>query len=238
MDGNLIWHKTWGGVETEEGGRVMVSDDGVYVTGITSSYGYGMPGDAVLLKYDTDGNLVWAKTWGGDDTDRSIGLDISQGYVYVTGYTYSYGHNIFLLKYDADGNLIWNKTWGGIGDDDGMALKIYDNAIYVVGDTYSYGEGNGDIVLLKYADDGALSWAKTWGGAESEFPYDIDIENKMIYITGYTESFGAEAKDALLLKCNLEGKKVSFPIFDNLFKIIRGKLIFDVREIMPVIYLI
>ena len=228
-DGNLIWNKTWGGVETEESGRLAASNNRIYVTGTTSSYGYGVPGDMILLKYDTNGNLIWNKTWGGEDIERGTEVDISQGYIYITGYTYSSGYDVFLLKYDMNGNLIWNKTWGGVGKDDGIAIEIYDSAIYVVGDT-CYGEGGGDVVLLKYADDGTLFWAKTWGGDEAEFPFDIDIENEMIYIAGYTESFGAGAKDAFLLKCNLEGKKT---FFNSLLKIIHGKLVFIDREIMP-----
>lgn len=227
MDGNQLWNKTWDSA-TEEGYRLAVSSDGIYITGTTYSEGLG---DVIILKFDLDGNFIWAKTWGESDEDRGIGIDMLEGYIYVSGYTTNY--QAFLLKYDVNGDLIWEKI---MGSDyyEGITVKAYNDIVYLSG-ICSYGEGGGDIFLMKYKDGGTLSWAKTWGGTEPEYVYDMDIENEMIYIAGYTESFGAGAQDAFLLKCNLEGKTTS-PIdtpLNNLFRIIHGKTVFHGREIMP-----
>jgi len=219
-NGNLIWNQTWTKY-TGEGMRVVASEYGIFVTGVGS---VEESEDAVLLKYDHDGNLVWERLWSDIETQWSIGLDISNNYVYVTGHTSSPEYHAFLLKYNVDGDLIWEKTWGGQGTEEGIALKTYENFIYVAGETHSYDEGGGDIFLLKYSDDGTLSWAKTWGDTEEELPYDMDIENEMIYIAGYTESYGAGGRDVLLLKCNLKGGKARSKLnfYDSFYSFLQG----------------
>src|SRR5690606_37819831 len=78
--------------------------------------------DLFIVKYDTNGNELWAKTEGGtgDDVWRSIATD-ANGNVFLTGYfkspsitigtttlsnvgTATSSLNIFVVKYDSSGN--------------------------------------------------------------------------------------------------------------------------------------
>jgi hypothetical protein len=207
-DGTFRWYSLWGGLESEEGSRIAATESGVYVTGVTDSYDKG-GGDAVCAKFDPDGDLVWAKTWGGTDAEWGTDIIEFQGYVFITGYTRSYAGPVFLVKYDPDGNTLWERRWGGEGSDTGLALTAYDGTVYVTGETYSYGEGSGDVFLLKYAENGDFSWAKTWGGEAADAAGDIDAESERLYLAGATESEGAGGADAFILKCNLEGRWLS-----------------------------
>jgi len=79
---------------SENGGGSAIALDGsgnVFITGINNSYGAGN-GDALVLKYDSFGNLLWETTWGGsgDDWGTGIALDGS-GNAFITGFTNSYG---------------------------------------------------------------------------------------------------------------------------------------------------
>jgi prepilin-type N-terminal cleavage/methylation domain-containing protein len=159
--GTLSWSKTWGGTGDEVGNAVVQTSDGGYmVIGSTDSYGAGGD-DSVLIKYDSSGNLSWAKTWGGsgDDVGNSVVQNSNNTYA-ITGSTTSYGAgsiDMFIAKYASDGTLSWGKTWGGSGDDLGNSIvKTNDSGYAVTGRTASYGSGRSDMLLAKYTGDGKI----------------------------------------------------------------------------------
>src|SRR6266849_2944260 len=66
---DAVISKTWGGAgnDVSIGAVVDPSDDHVYMTGGTYSFGPGTPAHEALslLKYDKTGGLVWQKIWSG-----------------------------------------------------------------------------------------------------------------------------------------------------------------------------
>ena len=99
-DGNFVWARTWGGPDDDCG--YSVSNDGSgseYVTGFFQDTVDFNPAaeedfhtsngqfDAFLSKLDSNGNYVWARTWGGFYNDSGISVAIDGlGNEYVTGY--------------------------------------------------------------------------------------------------------------------------------------------------------
>jgi hypothetical protein len=108
-NGNRIWAKTYGGTSDDYAYSVQQTSDGGYiVAGVTWSFGAGY-WDIFLIKTDANGNLQWAKTYGGigDDEARSVQQTSDGGYI-VAGYTYSFGagyNDFFLIKTDANGDI-------------------------------------------------------------------------------------------------------------------------------------
>src|SRR5262252_7157445 len=101
-DGSLAWQRVWDGTTifgSFLGPAVALGADGsVYVTGTTSTNG----GDAVLLKFNAAGDLIWQRTWGDSAFDVSNAVaEASDGSVYITGTAESFGASgtsLFVVK--------------------------------------------------------------------------------------------------------------------------------------------
>ncbi|MCD6412230.1 hypothetical protein J7K91_00920, partial [bacterium] len=108
--GNFSWAKTIGGLGNDYAYSVQQTSDGGYIVGgFTDSFGAGSE-DIFLLKFDSSGNLSWAKVIGGGGSDwaHSVQQTSDGGYI-VGGFTDSFGaggKDIFLIKTDSKGNII------------------------------------------------------------------------------------------------------------------------------------
>jgi hypothetical protein len=108
-NGNIIWAKTYGGTYGDYAYSVQQTSDGGYiVAGYTDSFGAGS-GDIFLIKTDANGNIIWAKTYGGGKYEEAYSVQqASDGGYIVAGATYSFSvgsWDIFLIKTDANGNM-------------------------------------------------------------------------------------------------------------------------------------
>ncbi len=153
--GNFIWAKKIGGSNTDVFMDIAVDNAGaIYATGYATTYtvdfdpGAGVANiapigldDVFVLKWDTDGNYVWAKRIGStqDDQGNSICLDAS-GNILVAGYfsgaiDFDPGlglanantaglSDLFLWKLDNNGNHLWVKTMGCMGEEEPNVLAI------------------------------------------------------------------------------------------------------------------
>jgi len=107
--GNVQWTKTYGGTNDDLAYSVQQTLGGGYiVAGLTRSFGAGYL-DIFLIKTDANGNIIWAKTYGGTSRDEAYSVQqTSDGGYIVAGYTGSFSaglYDIFLVKTDASGNI-------------------------------------------------------------------------------------------------------------------------------------
>jgi len=64
-NGNLLWQKRYGGINYDYAASIQETSDGGYImAGKTLSFGAGNS-DAWVLKLDSNGNILWQKTYGG-----------------------------------------------------------------------------------------------------------------------------------------------------------------------------
>ncbi len=157
-NGTLLWSKAYGGIG-EDGDQswgieaVLNTDSTLVFAGNTTNYGAGGH-DILMIKTDLDGNLIWAKTYGGpsDDQPRTIIKTNSGGFA-IAGWTLSFGFgdkDAYLLVTDSAGNLLWSKTYGSPAFDKGMGLRQAPDsgfAISVV--TTGFGANYYDPLFLK-----------------------------------------------------------------------------------------
>ncbi|MFZ2991309.1 MAG: hypothetical protein WA087_00400 [Candidatus Saccharimonadales bacterium] len=215
-DGTIIWSRIWGGsgLWGDVGySLVQTSDGGFAVTGETYSFGSGNY-DMFLVKYGSDGTLVWDKTWGGASSDKGRSLvQTSDGGYAVTGSTSSYGaggDDMFVAKYASDGTLLWSQTWGSTGNyyEYGYSLtQTSDGGLAVTGKTGgNIGVGN-DMFIVKYSSSGTFSWDATWGcGPNLEYGNSITQTSDGGYVVaGSSGGYGAGGTDIFLAKFSSVG---------------------------------
>jgi hypothetical protein len=188
------------------------------VAGYTDSFGAGS-GDLFLIKTDANGNIIWAKTYGGTSYDEAYSVQqTSDGGYILAGLTSSFGagSDVFLIKTDANGNISWAKTFGGTSYDYAYSVQQTSDGGYIMaGGTSSFGAG-GDILLIKTDANGNIIWAKTYGGTYGDKAYFVQQTSDGGYIVvGWTESFGAGSVDIFLIKTDANGDVGSCSIVQN-----------------------
>ncbi len=168
--GRQIWARTWGGYKKDEHGQGVAVDgsDNVYVTGY-----YGM----------------------------TVDFDPGPGTATHT----SNGHgDVFISKFNSMGQFQWVRTIGGGSTEVGFGIAAdYAGNVYATGYFYGQGidlsagqkpgghmvssNGNADTFLTKFNTDGGFEWARSWGGDESDYAYDIALtdDGSTAYICGH-----------------------------------------------------
>ena len=149
--GNLVWVKRFGGEWTRAFSITVDPLGNIYTGGYFEGRTDFDPGvnqvmrgsrikydrDGFVSKFDRDGNLIWARTFGGrvDDYVASV-VATPSGHVYITGmfgesarfgstpfylpggdydrdYLDTEGFDWFIAKLDSDGELVWVEALGG-----------------------------------------------------------------------------------------------------------------------------
>jgi hypothetical protein len=172
--------------------------------------------DSVYLRdRPKSSSQVWASTWGGEGRDYARGIAASEGFLYVTGDTTSYGsgnENVFLLKYSDDGGLIWNRTWGGEGFSMGRGIAAAGGYVYVCGIRYT--ENRSSSLLIKFDKDGSPVWSKEWRSGSDTYGRSVSLDpSGYIYVAGYTRN--RSDSQSFLLKYEADGALIWARLFNE-----------------------
>lgn len=74
-NGNEIWKRTFGGPEFEYGEKLTLGADGnLYIAATSASFSNDHKPDHYIIKTDLDGNTIWTKVLGTDDSDYTSAL--------------------------------------------------------------------------------------------------------------------------------------------------------------------
>lgn len=175
------------------------SSANIYVTGKGTGSAPGDNTDFITIKYDTNGNRLWVRTyalWGlGKDVARAISLD-SSGNVYVAGFSEDPDQNLSYatIKYNSDGDQQWISGYNsgkGWSKANAVAADASGN-VYVTGGSKASGTIS-DFATIKYSPDGFQAWAARFNepseGADLMLSSDLVVDSAgNVYLTGISEN--------------------------------------------------
>ncbi len=156
-EGRGIWSKIWGS-KNEEIERSSIIVDGNYLYTIGSVITLSTDSASfVITKWNTNGDVLWSKTWDAGSSSICYGNSIAStnNYLYALGTSWSTpsSPDFTLVKLSKDGHIIGSKIWGGQKDEFGESIYVDKKDIYIVGETTSVGAGSSDLALTKIAID-------------------------------------------------------------------------------------
>jgi len=168
--GNKLWDTTFGYSDFDSGSEVRQTRDGCYVIIGSGNQSGGGRGEALLIKVDSDGNKVWARSFGekGHNYADEIQQTSDDGFIiigssWISGETNSY--DMWLIKTDKDGNLMWDKKFDGAGSDHGWSIgQTLDGGFIITGETYQSHGSDDNIWLVKTDENGNTQWENTFEG--------------------------------------------------------------------------
>lgn len=221
-NGNVIWAKKEGGDNSSSGLELEINlNDEIILTGqflstlTVGSYNLVSEGgtDILTAKYDSNGNIIWAKSMGSYNSDAALDLaSDASGNVIVVGefsfapyFVYSEdtlfcnsGFCSYTIKIDSSGNYLWGKSVSGsttYNAEVDQNRNIFIWGSYVT-PTISFGNinltNNGvahDMFLVKYDENGEEIWGKGFGGEVSDYASGLKLDSDgNIIIAGVFQS--------------------------------------------------
>lgn len=209
-DGNLLWVVKAGGTGPDEGKGVTTDNSGnSYVTGhFMGSINFGnttlnAPNgylDLFVVKYDPDGNVVWAKQAGGDFDDVGRAICSDDNYLYITGEFNAFATfdahwivtngmaDVFVACYNLNGEAQWVKGGGGNMVDRARGITVdknrnvyftgqFGNAANFMGNTI-YSPDSMDVFVACVNMNGEGKWAISASGpADAYEPLGYEAGN-------------------------------------------------------------
>lgn len=122
---NVVWTRTYGGGNDDNGFSVDRTDDGGFViVGNTCSFGAGLS-DLYLIKTDCLGNVVWYKVYGGasDDAGHCVRQTTDGGFIIVGSVEWSGMYDLYVVKTDSAGIISRATNIGGPNGERGCCVQ-------------------------------------------------------------------------------------------------------------------
>ena len=207
-NGDVVWAKSAGDLGAAGGGSSAIcidANDNTYITGqfrnqqiifgndTLTSASHATFDDAFVVKYDSSGNVMWAKSiadsshHGGRAIDADTGGDI-----WITGYQ---NNDVFIAAYNTGGNLLWIDSIPSISSSD---IKTDGNGNLFLAGTYGPTATFGSIVLTNADNTGSTG--------------DVFVARFNYGITGIAENHNSIP---INVYPNPFSNKLSFKVQDN-----------------------
>lgn len=224
--GDITWQKAIGGstldrlivsFQSEDGGYILGGHSDSNISGDKSENSRGLF-DNWIVKLDGSGNILWDKTYGGNDHDivRDI-IQVSDGFV-VGGYSHSGVSgdktgtlrgivDFWIYQIDHNGNMSWQKTIGGSQTDYLRTIRQKSDGNYLVtgysnsnisGEKTENSNGGYDMWFLLLDETGNILGQNTIGGANDESAgYSLILDDGYIFaVASASNSSGDKSENS------------------------------------------
>lgn len=206
--GDVRWVKNFGGSMTDGFYGVSVTPGGAVAAGLcasgdgnASSLGLGSgKSAAVVVKFDSNGNVVFSKGVGSaGDSFNAVDSD-SAGNIYAVGNfsaqssaIQSFGRSDgAAVKFDANGNQQWIKQYGGTQIDNFNSVVATNDGCVVVGRSRSAdnslaklgNQGDYDAIIVKYSQGGDIIFENSFRGPNAENFNSVTVDKNGVIVVG------------------------------------------------------
>lgn len=170
--------------------------------------------DFFIAKYQSDGKLLWTKSYGGNGNDDLNGISTdAETNIFVCGSfedTMNLAGNTIISKgqsdmywgkLDNEGNALWFNSAGSPGADHAWNIAALPDGKFFLtawfNDTLSLegillnDNGNGDILIARFFADGQLDWVRSgYNKNAPDYIRDLAVDkNGGAYITGLSNFY-------------------------------------------------
>jgi len=194
---NILVRKIYGGAN-EDSFRTVAIDASNNIICAGHTYSEGANRSALVVKFDSDLNILVRKIYSGSSIDifYAVAIDSSNNII-CAGHTASEGAvgSALVVKFDSNLVILARKIYGGANSEEffGVAIDSNDNII-CVGNTYSEGTGSPtypNALVVKFDSDLNTLARKIYSGSNHDafMSVAIDSSNNIICV-GRTNSEG------------------------------------------------
>ncbi|MBK8551053.1 MAG: SBBP repeat-containing protein [Ignavibacteria bacterium] len=217
-DGAVQWIKQFNGPANGNefaDGMGIDQTGNIYVCG--STIGAGTINDFLIIKYSSDGNELWFRTYNGpvngNDFPTSLTIDLS-GNAIITGTSVGTGTSLDIatIKYSPSGDEIWQRrlTTQTINPEEAKSITSDNKGnIYITGTSTGFSSSY-DYMTVKYSSTGDLMWAKNYNGpGTNNFDEARSVaadNNGNVYVTGLSAGTGT-MDDIVIVKYDSVGNE-------------------------------
>ncbi|MBR9977647.1 MAG: hypothetical protein KFH87_06115 [Bacteroidetes bacterium] len=210
-NGSMQWSRSFGGSSYDSGQDVIECANGGYlVVGYTEM---SISGNwyASLIRTDELGNEIWSRVYGGGERDYGASvIEMDDGGFVVTGSTATGGSGnsmLWLFKVAANGDLLWEHRLLKDIITGGYDITYTDNGLFgVVGYAFPRQQQRSNMLFVLIDASGDLIQEEILHHDAVGTGITAAPDGGFV-LSGYTDSFGSEGSDIVLVKIGVDGNE-------------------------------
>lgn len=169
--------------------------------------------DILLVKTNSNGDTLWTKTYGGQNTDHGHNIiSTSEGNLLISGFTIGSDSiastDIYVLKINTNGDTLWTRRFETNSITMAYHLLETKNGEYLITGSTTTAESLSKLYLLKVDANGTKVWDREIGPSTGKTGRStIELSNEDLLICG--ENIGYDySRQLLLLKTDNMGNPI------------------------------
>lgn len=201
--------------------------------------GHSQDGSLLLLKLNSDGNIIFKESFGTTQYEKMSKLVPLRdgGVLAVCSSATSKSPNenpfetglgsvdLYLVRFSSDGSKIWSKKYGGENDDIGIdAAEANDGTIVVLGQ--SNRTGFSSATIMRISQNGDKLWTESFGGEKMVTPYKILKLRENKFVISLTQKNEINKEQIRLIKFDIEKNIEINRVIDSVY----DSVLTDIKE--------
>ncbi|MCK5843018.1 MAG: hypothetical protein KAH31_12665, partial [Candidatus Sabulitectum sp.] len=190
-NGSILDLNVYGDRRTSATAVEFLADNSIIATFSVDAFGGGN-GDLAVIKFSSEFEIVWEKTFGGDMSDFASDIHIrNDGSIIIAGATTtseSTDRDGWVLCLNSSGDLLWKTVIDNGGSDYISSVNVDENGIILLaGVTTCF--GNRDAWILQMTTDGKYNHTPTLGIALFEEDWQTGFLDQSVWEMGYNRNY-------------------------------------------------